>query len=120
MLFRSGDEAQYLSVWMKTINSDVTGWQGGPFLVLHGTDGSRCYLEPAEGRDLMRELEFSEQREGWRRLQIPLKGSKDWVRDGQIPEKISAVSLCVDSWGAPDLQLWLDGLAITPNKSATP
>ena len=115
-----GDEAQYLSIWMKTINSDVTGWQGGPFLVLHGTDGSRCYLEPAEGRDLMRELEFSEQREAWRRLQIPLKGSEDWVRDGQIPEKISAVSLCVDSWGAPDLQLWLDGLAITPNKSATP
>jgi hypothetical protein len=62
----------------------------------------------------MRELEFSEQREGWRRLQIPLKGSKDWVRNGQIPEKIAAVSLCVDSWGAPDLQLWLDGLAITP------
>ncbi|MFM7863638.1 MAG: hypothetical protein ACKPHU_05450 [Planctomycetaceae bacterium] len=98
----------------------MTGWQGGPFLVLHGTDGSRCYLEPAQGRDLMRDLSYSEEREGWRRLQVPLSGGGDWVRDGALPSEICAVSLCFDSWGAPPLQLWLDGLAITSAPTPAP
>ena len=115
-----GQPGQQLSVWLRAINADVTGWQGGPFLVLHGTDGSRCYLEPAQGRDLMRELSYSEEREGWRRLQVPLSGGGDWVRDGALPSEICAVSLCFDSWGAPPLQLWLDGLAITSAPTPAP
>ena len=115
-----GRPEQQLTVWLRAINSDVTGWQGGPFVVLHGTDGSRCHLEPAQGRDLMRELSYSEEREGWRRLTVPLSGGGDWVRDGEVPSEICAVSLCFDSWGAPPLQLWLDGLAITPAKAAVP
>jgi parallel beta-helix repeat protein len=104
-----------LSFWLKAINSDVTGWQGGPFIVLHGTDDQRCYLEPAAGRDLMRELEHNEERETWRRLEIPLTGDANWVRAGELPREIHAVSCCFDSWGAPPLTIWLDGLAIAPS-----
>jgi hypothetical protein len=104
---------QQLSVWLKAINSDVTGWQGGPFIALHGPAGQICNLEPAAGRDLMRELQHNEEREGWRLLEIPLKGSDEWKRDGQLPQEIHAISIAFDSWGAPPLTIWLDGLAIT-------
>ena len=106
-------DQQQLTVWLKAINSDVTGWQGGPFIVLHGPAGQICHLEPAAGRDLMRELQHNEEREGWRLLEIPLAGSDAWKRDGQLPQEIHAISIAFDSWGAPPLTLWLDGLAIT-------
>ncbi|MEY3175497.1 MAG: hypothetical protein RLZZ436_3411 [Planctomycetota bacterium] len=101
-----------LSVWLKTINADVTGWQGGPFIVLHGPAGQVCHIEPATGRDLMRELQHNEEREGWRLLEIPLHGNDAWIRDGELPPEIHAISIAFDSWGAPPLTIWLDGLAI--------
>jgi parallel beta-helix repeat protein len=106
-------DQQQLSVWLKAINSDVTGWQGGPFITLHGPAEQICHLEPAAGRDLMRELQHNEEREGWRLLEIPLAGSDAWKRDGQLPQEIHAISIAFDSWGAPPLTIWLDGLAIT-------
>ena len=101
-----------LSFWLKSINADVTGWQGGPFIVLQGKDDERCYLEPMPGRDLMREVDYSEAREGWRLFEIPLQGDDRWQRDGDLPLRAQAVSLAFDSWGAPPLRLWIDGLAI--------
>jgi len=106
-------DQQQVSVWLRVINSDVTGWQGGPFFTLHGPAGQLCHLEPAAGRDLMRELQHSEEREGWRLLEIPLSGSDVWKRDGELPKEIQAISIAFDSWGAPPLTIWLDGLAIT-------
>jgi parallel beta-helix repeat protein len=100
-----------LSFWLKAINADVTGWQGGPFIVLHGDGEERCYIEPQPGRDLMRELDHNEAREGWRLFEIPLAGDDRWKRDGDLPASVRAVSLAFDSWGAPPLQLWIDGLA---------
>ena len=101
-----------LCFWLKSINEDVTGWQGGPFIVLRGLDGELCYLEPAKGRDLMRELEHNEARDGWRLFEIPLAGDERWTRDGDIPQTVTAVSLCFDSWGAPPLRLWIDGMGL--------
>ncbi|MDB5385014.1 MAG: hypothetical protein JWM11_660, partial [Planctomycetaceae bacterium] len=63
-----------LVFWIKAINEDVTGWQGGPFIVLHGDGDQRCYLEPKPGLDLMRQLDYNEGRDGWRLMEIPLKG----------------------------------------------
>ncbi|MFM8932089.1 MAG: right-handed parallel beta-helix repeat-containing protein, partial [Gemmataceae bacterium] len=101
-----------LSFWLKAINEDVTGWQGGPFVVLHGEGGKKCYLEPKKGKDLMREMDQSEAREGWRLFEIPLAGDERWQVDGGVPETLTGVSLCFDSWGAPALRLWVDGLAL--------
>jgi parallel beta-helix repeat protein len=100
-----------LCFWLKAINADVTGWQGGPFIVLHGDDNNRCYIEPSSGRDLMREADHSEAREGWRLFEIPLDGDDRWRRDGDLPAQPKAITLAFDSWGAPPLQIWIDGLA---------
>lgn len=101
-----------LTFWLKVINEDTTGWQGGPFVVLHGDGDQRCYLEPRAGKDLMRELDENEGRDGWRRIVIPLLGSDRWQVDGSAPEKLRALSLGFDSWGAPTLRIWIDGLSL--------
>ena len=109
---RSVDGRTQLSFWLKAINADVTGWQGGPFIVLHGDGDTRCWIEPKPGRDLMREADHNEAREGWRLFEIPLQGNDRWQRDGELPAELRAVSLGFDSWGAPPLKIWIDGLAI--------
>ncbi len=101
-----------LVFWLKAINADVTGWQGGPFIVVQGDDGKLCHIEPKPGRDLMRELDHNEAREGWRLFEIPLRGDDRWQLDGELPTTARAVSLAFDSWGAPTLRLWIDGLAL--------
>jgi hypothetical protein len=101
-----------LTFWLKTINADATGWQGGPFIILQGEGDERCHLEPKPGRDLMRELDDNEGREGWRLIEIRLDGDDRWQRDGELPRRVRAVSLGFDSWGAPPLRLWIDGLGL--------
>lgn len=100
-----------LTFWLKVINEDATGWQGGPFVVLHGDGDQRCYLEPRAGKDLMRELDQNEGRDGWRRMVIPLLSDDRWQVDGSMPERARALSLGFDSWGAPTLRIWIDGLS---------
>jgi hypothetical protein len=99
-----------LTFWLKAINEDTTGWQGGPFVTLHR--GSKSYhLEPKKGQDLMRESPYGESREGWRLWEIPLNGNQSWEGVGELPEYVDRLSLAFDSWGAPTLRIWLDGLA---------
>lgn len=106
------EDKTQLSFWLKAINADVTGWQGGPFIVLHGDGDERSCIEPKPGRDLKREAENNEAREGWRLFEIPLQGNDRWQRDGDLPARPHAVTLAFDSWGAPPLTIWIDGLAI--------
>lgn len=101
-----------LVFWMKVINEDVTGWQGGPFFVLHGDADEKCHIEPRPGLDLMRQLEDNEGRDGWRRMEIPLSTSEQWQVEGTVPRSLKAISLVFDSWGAPTLRIWIDGLAL--------
>jgi hypothetical protein len=97
---------------LKSINSDVTGWQGGPFFVLHGTNGQTVCLEPQMGRDLMREMPDSESREGWRLFEVPLSTTDSWKLDGTLPGAVRGITISFDSWGAPPLEIWIDGLAL--------
>lgn len=101
-----------LTFWLKSINSDVTGWQGGPFFILHGTNGESIHLEPQMGRDLMREMPDSESREGWRLFEVPLSTTDTWKLDGTLPASLRGITISFDSWGAPPLELWIDGLAL--------
>jgi hypothetical protein len=104
-------EKSKLTFWLKAINEDTTGWQGGPFVTLYDQAGEPYYIEPKQGRDLMRESPNSESREGWRRFEIPLKGDDTWQTEGALPNRVERISLAFDSWGAPTLRFWLDGLA---------
>ncbi len=101
-----------LVFWMKVINEDVTGWQGGPFFVLHGENDAKCHIEPRQGLDLMRQLDDNEGRDGWRRMEIPLTSNDSWQIDGTVPRQLRAISMAFDSWGAPTLRIWIDGLAL--------
>lgn len=118
-------DAEAVAFWLKAINTDTTGWQGGPFLMLHGADGSVCHLEPADGRDLMRELAPGEKADAWRLFTVPLRPAAGesadarWQQEGPLPERLAAISIAVDSWGAPPLEVWLDGLMLL-DADATP
>lgn len=105
-------ELQTCSFWLKARNSDQTGWQGGPFLLLEGSGGKRCWVEPAEGKDLMREVEHPEQKLGWRLVQIPLAGGGKWRTHGELPAGLERIGVGFDSWGAPPLEIEIDGLTI--------
>ena len=105
-------DLQMCSFWLKARNSDLTGWQGGPFLFLEGSDGKRCWVEPAAGKDLMREVEHPEQKMGWRLVQIPLSDQGKWQKSGELPERLQRIGLGFDSWGAPPLEIEIDGLTI--------
>lgn len=98
--------------WLQCINEDVTGWQGGPFVVIKGTDHQVRRIEPKSGLDLMRQLENNEAREGWRLMRIPLNGDTQWQAEGDSIETARSLSIAFDSWGAPPLQFWIDGLSI--------
>jgi len=101
-----------LTFWLKAINEDATGWQGGPFITLVDQAGKPFYIEPKQGRDWMRESPNSESREGWRLFEIPLEGDEAWQTEGTLPDVVTKIALAFDSWGAPTLRFWLDGLAL--------
>ncbi|RLT10406.1 MAG: hypothetical protein DWI21_04345 [Planctomycetota bacterium] len=48
---------------------------------------------------------------GWRLFEIPLRANDQWQTSGDLPDKVRALALCFDSWGAPILRLTIDGLA---------
>lgn len=100
-----------LTFWLKSINEDVTGWQGGPFIRLDGDTGQPFYIEPKQGLDHMRNAEHNEARDGWRLFEIPLRANDQWQTSGERPDNVRALALCFDSWGAPTLRFTIDGLA---------
>ena len=100
-----------LVFWIKAINEDVTGWQGGPFIRLDGEAGQQCHIEPMPGLDHMRNAEHNEARDGWRLFEIPLHANDQWQTIGDLPDKVQALALIFDSWGAPTLRFTIDGLA---------
>ncbi len=110
--------AKQLTFWLKAINQDPTGWQdAGPVIEIVTATGKVTLSPGTEGspRNPLREVAQSESRWLWSRYEIPLNGDKQWIRkDEGKPDlnQIESIRLTVDSWGAPDFILWLDGLAV--------
>jgi hypothetical protein len=70
----------------------------------------------------MRELAPGEKADDWRLLTVPVtenavKADSRWQRIGPVPARLRAISIAVDSWGAPPLKLWLDGLSLQRGKA---
>jgi hypothetical protein len=102
-----------LAFWLKTRNEHVPGWQDkNPLIELIAADGSVSTLTPS--RDVLSELPAIEAREGWLYLEVPLAGNEDWERSGADIPTATGLRLGFDSWGAPPLQIWLDGLMFQP------
>jgi parallel beta-helix repeat protein len=99
-----------LVLWIRAVNEGTPAWQGdNPVVTLHGPNGKRAVLTAG---DLLSNRPNNEEREGWTYLAIPLRGSKEWKCTGDVPETLEAISLGFDSWGAPPLSIWIDGMAI--------
>ena len=98
-----------LVFWIKTRNEGTPAWQDvNPLITLHDANGKTLTLTPAG--DFLSQLPYNEAREGWAYFIVPLAGNADWKRSGEPLTFVQGVDLGFDSWGAPPLHLWLDGL----------
>lgn len=101
----------HLVFWLKTINENLPAWQDvNPVVTLHGDEGRSVRYQPR--RDLLSQPPYNEAREGWTYFSIPLCGDELWRRDGETPARLEYLTIGFDSWGAPPLLIWLDGLAL--------
>lgn len=101
----------HLVFWLKTQNENVPAWQDlNPLVSLGGADGTKLSLTPA--RDFLSAPPYNEAREGWTYFSIPLAGNADWKRTGDNVTAVQSLHFGFDSWGAPPLVIWLDGLAV--------
>ncbi len=99
-----------LVFWLKTRNENVPAWQDvNPLVTLRGGDKSLT-LNPQA--DLLSQPPYIEAREGWTYFAVPLGGDATWKAAGELPEKLTTIELGFDSWGAPPLVIWVDGLGL--------
>lgn len=100
-----------LVFWFKGINENVPAWQdANPIVTLHESDEKFLRLTP--NGDLLSTPPYNEAREGWYYFAVPLAGDKQWKREGATLDTAHWLSIGFDSWGAPPLRIWLDGLAL--------
>lgn len=100
-------------VWIKARNPNVPAWQdGNPVFTIRDGDGREAILAPE--RDLLANPPSTEAREGWLRVEAPLAGGDGWRKSGEMPAKAATIGIGFDSWGAPPLDIRLDGLRVAP------
>lgn len=96
-------------VWIRARNPNVPAWQdGNPRFTLVDPAGRRMTLAPE--KDLLASPPSTEAREGWLRVEAPLAGGAGWTRSGEALETVATLGIGFDSWGAPPLEIRLDGL----------
>jgi hypothetical protein len=100
-----------LVFWIKSINENVPAWQNAnPVVTLYESPSRFLRLEPRQ--DLLATPPYNEARDGWTYLAVPLQGDDLWKREGSSIATVNALTIGFDSWGAPPLRIWIDGLAI--------
>jgi hypothetical protein len=62
--------------------------------------------------DFLSQPPYNEAREGWTYFVVPLAGDNSWKRSGVEMKAIREIRFGFDSWGAPPLFIWLDGLTV--------
>jgi len=97
--------------WIKAINENVPAWQGAqPVVTLYESEERFALFTPKD--DLLSSRPNNEEREGWSYFVVPLAGDDRWERTGDLPAKLNYVTIGCDSWGAPPLRIWLDGISV--------
>ena len=101
----------HLVFWIKAINENVPAWQGPqPIITLYESDQKFAVLTPKD--DFLSSRPNNEEREGWSYFVVPFAGNEQWERTGDVPATLNYVTIGCDSWGAPPLRIWLDGMSI--------
>lgn len=103
-----------LVFWLKFQNPNVGAFQNaGPVITLRSEAGSLT-LQPAKD-NLFENLPYSEARETWMRVEIPLAGDTKWSMksEGKPDLKhLKSLSFALDSWGIDPFNIWLDGMHV--------
>lgn len=100
-----------LVFWLKARNENVPAWQDvNPLLTLTGADGKELQLAPV--KDFLSQPPHNEARDGWLYFAVPLAGNAQWKRAGNEIGEMKSVGFGFDSWGAPPLTIWVDGLGV--------
>jgi len=100
-----------LVFWVKAIDENVSAWQGPqPVVTLYQSEKQSAVLAPKV--DFMSARPNNEDREGWSYLVVPLAGNEQWERKGELPATLNWLTIGFDSWGAPPLWIWIDGMSI--------
>ncbi len=96
--------------WLKVRNENVPAWQDmNPLVTLHQDGKTSATFTPT--RDFLSAPPCNEARDGWAYFVVPLAGGGEWKRTGGAITTVNSISLGFDSWGAPPLDVWIDGLA---------
>jgi parallel beta-helix repeat protein len=98
-----------LVFWIRFINENVPAWQNANPVVTLYESSSR--FARFDGGDLLSKPPYNEARDGWTYVAVPVRGDAVWKRDGADIATINSLTLGFDSWGAPPLRIWIDGLA---------
>ena len=104
-----------LVFWLKTRNENVPAWQDlNPLIALRGPGEkeAEAKLQLTPKGDFLSQPPYNEAREGWSYFAVPLAGNDDWKKSGDLPSSLRAIELGFDSWGAPPLLIWIDGLGL--------
>ncbi len=100
-----------LVFWLKTRNENVPAWQDvNPPITLLGSGDEKMTLTPV--KDFLNQPPYNEAREGWTYFAVPLAGNEDWKKVGELPATLRSLEFGFDSWGAPPLFIWIDGLGV--------
>ncbi len=100
-----------LAFWVKKRNEHVPAWQGeNPIVTLADPAGQQLAFNPAG--DFLSSPPYNEARDGWTYFVVPLSGNEMWKRSGSNIRDVQEIRIGFDSWGAPPLKIWLDGLTI--------
>ena len=100
-----------LVFWFKGINENLPAWQdANPIVTLYESNETFVRLTPKG--DFLSQPPYNEAREGWTYFAVPLAGDEQWQREGADLATAHWLTIGFDSWGAPPLRIWLDGLAL--------
>ena len=104
-------DKKQLVFWLKTRNENVPAWQDvNPPITLRGSGDEKMALTPKG--DFLSQPPYNEAREGWTYFAVPLSGNDDWKKSGELPATLRAIEIGFDSWGAPPLFIWIDGMGV--------
>ncbi len=103
-----------LTFWIRTRNPNIPAWQDvNPIVTLHESADRWLRLTPE--RDLLGNPPDVHYRDEWMPLDVPLAGGTGWTAEsgpGGALQTLNWLTVGLDSWGAPALDVWLDGLAL--------
>ena len=103
-----------LSLWIRARDPNIPAWQDtNPVITLWQDEDRWLRLVPT--RDLLGNPTDTRFRDEWMPLDVPLAGGEGWTREAApagAPDVANWLGVGLDSWGAPPLDVWLDGLTL--------